>query len=162
MAKLKGETTLVRMHRDYTVEGANKRAAYEIAVGERRNRKQGVIYITKKLVHNGFQYFNDREGYSLLIMFHDRKGRELYGAYVPLQSLKQENGAYLYTTGTKEGPGTFPHPQEPFKPLYALQAAYVPNPLKERTGDAVFNVMPMKDGMPGKKIIAEGEVPFGS
>src|SRR5512146_436446 len=34
LAKLKGETTLVRMHTGYKVDGSDKRAAYEISVGE--------------------------------------------------------------------------------------------------------------------------------
>lgn len=179
LAKIKGKTTLIKMHRDYNIDRQNKRAAYEIEVGEGRFKKQGIIYITKKLVYNGFQYFNDREGYSLLIMYYDRFGRELYGAHVPLQSLKQtspqrpdakplqsmkqEDESFLYTTGTKEGPGSFPYPQEPLEPEYALQVTYVPTQLKERAGDAVFKVWPFQHEPPepGVKPIAEGKVRIG-
>ncbi len=141
-SRLKGETTLIRMHKGYKVGGNDKRAAYEIEVGERGLKKQGIIYFTKHLEYKGFKYYPDREGYSILIILHDRRGRELYGAYVPLQSLKQKSDQYLYTTGTKDGPGSFLFPQDPLKPLFALQAAYHPSFLKERErdGEAVFKV----------------------
>lgn len=157
MTKLKGETTLVRMHRDYDVGGDNKRAAYEISVGEGKNRKQGVIYITRKLDNDGFQYFNDREGYSLLIILYDQRDRELYGAHVPLQSLKQKDDTYLYATGTKEGPDSFPFPQEPRKPEFALQASYRPSALKgnERQGEVAFEARTLHEGGP-----ESGERPF--
>lgn len=140
ISKFKGETTLVRMHTKYKVDGKSKRAAYEIEVGEGRLKKQGIIYITKNLDYNGFRYYNDKEGYSLLIMLYDKMGGELYGAHVPLQSLKQKDETYLYTTGTKDGPGSFPFPQNPLQPEFDLQAAYLPAPLKERGGEAFFQV----------------------
>lgn len=162
LSKLKGETTLIKMHKGYNVDGADKQVAYEVAVGEGRAKKQGIIYITHKLEHNGFAYFREKEGYSLLIMLDDKRGRELYGAFVPLQSLKQKGDQYLYTTGTKDGPGSFPFPQDPLKPLFALQAAYHPAFLKERTGDAVFQVWQLdKADDDGKKPIAEGRAPTG-
>lgn len=157
MEKLKGETALVRMHRDYDVGGDNKRAAYEIAVGEGAGRKQGVIYITRKLVNDGFQYFNDREGYSLLVILYDLRGRELYGAHVPLQSLKQKDDTYLYATGTKAGPESFPFPQEPRTPEFALQASYRPSALKgnERQGEVAFEAWKLHADGP-----KSGEGPF--
>jgi len=165
-AKLKGETTLIKMHKGYSISGEDKQAAYEVAVGERNSKKQGVIYITHKLHHNGFDYFRDREGYSLLIMLYDSHERELYGAHVPLQSLKQKSGSYLYSTGTKNGPEGFPFPQGLHEPLFSLQAIYLPSLLKERErgGEALFKIGQLheKDPGPADMPFAEGKAPIGS
>jgi cytochrome c biogenesis protein ResB len=165
-SKLKGETTLIRMHRDFSVDGADKQVAYEVAVGEGSSKKQGVIYVTHKLDHDGFDYFRDKEGYSLLIMLYNRLGKELYGAHVPLQSLKQKDESYLYTTGTKEGPGPFPFPQDPLKPLFGLQVAYRPSSLKgrERAGEAFYQVWTLQreDSGPGGHAVAEGKAAIGN
>ena len=165
-SKLQGETTLIQMHRDYSVDGDDKQVAYEIAVGEGRSKKQGMIYVTHKLDNNGFDYFRDKEGYSLLIMLYDSVGKELYGAHVPLQSLKQKDESYLYTTGTKEGPGPFPFPQAPLKPLFGLQVAYRPSLLKgrERTGEAFYQVSTLQsdDSGPGGHAVVEREAAIGS
>lgn len=142
-AKLKGETTLIKMHTGYKVGSDDKRAAYEIAVGEAGSQKQGIIYITKSLDRNGFSYFNDKEGYSILVILSDRLGREIYGAHIALQSLKQKDESYLYTTGTKEGPDALPFPQVPLNPLFALQVAYRPSKLKERGGEVLFQLHPL-------------------
>lgn len=163
LSRLKGETTLIRMHTGYKVDGDNKRVAYEIAVGEGISKKQGIIYITNSLDYNGFRYFNDKEGYSILTMLYDKQGRELYGAHIPLQSLKQKNGGYLYTTGTKVAPGSFPFPQTPLEPLFALHVAYNPNPKKERGGDVIFKVWTLagSDAKPEGKPSAEGKAALG-
>ena len=169
-AKLKGETTLIKMHRDYSIDGANKRAAYEIAVVAGRSKKQGVIYITHSMEHRGVQYLNDKEGYSVAIVLSDRKGRELYGAFVPLQSYKKKdekgNEVYLYTTGTKELPGSFPFPQEPLSPLFSLQVTYQPSALKfkEREGEAFLQVWPLASpgSAQGDEVVASGKVPIGA
>lgn len=162
-SKFKGETTLIQMHRDYKVAGDDKRAAYEISVGEGELNKQGIIYITHSLENKGFSYFNDREGHSLLIVLYDKQGRELYGAHVPLQSLKQKNDAYLYTTGTKAGPGAFPFPQEPLQPLFGLQAVYVPDPKKDRAGEVELSVWPLawEGAEQSKKPVATGKAAIG-
>ncbi len=146
LSKLKGDTTLIRMHTGYKVDDADKRAAYEVAVGAEGTRKRGIIYITKHLDYRGFRYFPDREGYSVLIILYDNRGREVYGAHVPLQSLRQTDDTYLYTTGTKQGPGYLLFPHNPEKPLFALQVAYYPTPIKERAGDVFFHVWPVRDG----------------
>jgi hypothetical protein len=162
-SKLKGETTLIGMQTNHKVDGTDKGVAYEIAVGEGSAKKQGFVYITKNLDYNGFRYFNDKEGYSLLIVLYDKQGGELYGAYVPLQSLKQKDGKYLYTTGTKEGPGSFPFPQDPPKLLFDLQAAYHPDPKKERAGEVFFQVWPLRTEHEahGDKILASGKAAIG-
>lgn len=141
-SRLKGETTLNRMHWGYKVGGEEKVAAYDISVGEGGSRKRKTIYITKNLNYDGFRYFPDREGYSILVMLHDKKGRELYGGVIPLQSLKREDGTYLYTTGTKFAPGSFPFPYPPATPVFFLQASYYPSKFEERKGSAQFRVWP--------------------
>jgi cytochrome c biogenesis protein ResB len=163
LSRLKGETTLIKMHTNYKIDGDNKRAAYEIEVGEGGLKRHGIIYLTNSLEHRGFRYFNDREGYSLLVILYDSEGHELYGAHIPLQSLRQKDNTYIYTTGTKEGPGSFPFPQEPVKPLFALQASYLPTPLKERSGEAFFSVWPLNvsDSQHAAKASAEGKAAIG-
>lgn len=161
--KLKGETSLVRMHRDYLIDGKNKWAAYEIAVGEGRSKKQGIIYITHSLDHDGVTYLNEKEGYSVLIVLYDRLGRELYGAYAPLQSLRQKDGSYLYSSGTKDGPGSFPFPFSPEKPLFSLQAVYHPSKIKERGGEVSFYIRPLEAEGVGASgsLSGEGKVAVG-
>jgi cytochrome c biogenesis protein ResB len=166
LSKLKGEITLVKMHRDYSVDGADKQVAYEVVVGDGRSKIQGFIYVTHKLDNNGFDYFRDKEGYSLLIMLYNSSGKELYGAHVPLQSIKQKDESYLYTTGTKEGPGPLPFPQDPLKPLFGLQVAYRPSLLKgrERAGEAFYQVWTLQgeDSGPGGHAVAEGKAAIGN
>lgn len=143
-SRLEGETTLVKMHRGYRVGSEDKVVAYEVAVGEGRYAKQGIIYATKNLNQNGFRYFREKEGYTVLVVLYDTSGNELYGAFVPLQSFKQKDGTYLYATGTKEeGPGSFPFPALPEEPLYYLQAAYVPSNFVERGGEASLSIWPV-------------------
>ncbi|MBI5847155.1 MAG: hypothetical protein HZB31_04275 [Nitrospirae bacterium] len=144
LSRLKGNTTLIKMHRGYKVDGTDKRAGYEIEVGEGIFKKQDIIYVTHHLEYRGFKYFNDKEGYSLLIILYDKLGRELYGGHVPLQSFKQKDETYLYSTGTKEeGPGGLAYPQDPVKPLFGLQATYEPSKFTERAGDTIFTVWPL-------------------
>lgn len=166
-SRLKGETTLIRMHTGYRVGGEDKRAAYEVAVGEGSDITRGTVYITHKLTHHGVDYFNDREGYSLLIMLADRQGRELYGAHLPLQSIRQKDGSYIYTLGyTRDdrvyiSPMKFPQPPE--KPLFDMQLVYEQSKLKERGGMAHFQLFPLSQGgSPGQdKPLAEGKAAIG-
>ena len=139
-ALLKGDIALVQMHTEYKVNGEDKRTAYEIAFREGREKKRGMLYTTHHFDYHGFRYYNDKEGYSVLVVLSDRQGNELYGAHIPLQSLKQKDSSYLYTTGTKEGSGSVMFPQVPEKPLLALQLAYYPTKIKERSGDVFFQV----------------------
>ena len=162
-ARLKGQTTLVRMQTGYKVDGLDKRVAYEIAVGEEGSKKQGLVYITKNLAYDGFRYFNDKEGYSILVVLHDKQGRELFGAYVPLQSLKQKDESYLYTTGRENGPGTLLFPQDRAKPLFNLQVAYRPDPNQERAGDVFFQARPLgkSDAPPAGSAIEKSKTAVG-
>jgi cytochrome c biogenesis protein ResB len=163
LSKLKGETTLIKMRTGYKVEGEDKRVAYEVAVGEANAKKQDVIFITHNLTYNGFTYLPEKEGYSLLVVLYDRLGREFYGLHMPLQSLKQKDGSYLYTTGTKDGPGSFEFPHSPEKALFDLQVTYYPDPSKERSGNASFRVSALVDEarQHGEKAALEGKAPIG-
>lgn len=166
-SRLKGETSLIRMHTGYRIEGEDKRAAYEVAVGEGATTTRGTIYITHKLTHQGVDYFNDREGYSLLVMLSDRQGKELYGAHLPLQSIRQNNGSFLYTLGyTRDGrvytsPIKFPQP--PGKALINMQLTYELSKLQERGGNIKFQLFPLgSDDTPAQdKPFAEGKEPVG-
>lgn len=164
ISRLKGETALIKMHAGYTVDGVDKKAAYEIVVGENGLEKKETIYATKHLNYKGFRYFTDKEGYSVLALLFDRQGRELYGAHVPLQSLKQKDDSYLYTTGTKDGPGLLAFPQPPGKPLLNLNVTYLPELKKERAGEAFFQIWPVlkAEEKQGEKPVAEGKAAVGS
>lgn len=163
-SKLKGTTTLVRMHKGYVVEDQDKVVAYEIRVGEEGSEKWGVLYITKAIDYNGFQYLRDKEGYSILIVLHDEElGKELYGAYVPMQSLMQPDGSHIYAAGSKSGPTPFPFPYQKEGSLFHIQASYTPTPFEERGGDVEFSVWPFrKDLKANEKPLAHDKLSVGS
>jgi hypothetical protein len=143
LSTLRGETTLVGMHANLKVDGANKRAAYEIAVDAGDASVHDTIWITSHLDFEGVRYFCDKEGYSVLLVLSDGAGRELYGAHVPLQSLKRADGSYLYATGTAKGAAPFEFPPPPASPLVAVELRYRPNVVEERKGDVTFEVLPL-------------------
>jgi len=167
-SRLRGETSLIKMHTGYKISGEDKRAAYEISVGELKDRKRGIIYITNKLTHHGVDYFNDREGYSLLLMLSDNQGKDLYGAHVPLQSIRiGKDEIYEYSTGHRfDGElkkDVIPFPAPPEKTAFALQAEYIPSKFQERSGHVRILVYRLDDeGLPVRdKPLAEGEVRIG-
>lgn len=152
-SRLKGETSLVKMYSNYKVAGNDKRAAYQVTVGDNINKKTGIIYITHKLSHNGVDYFNDNEGYSLLLTLSDKLGQARYGAYFPLQSIRLKDGSISYTSGYKEGDKVIssvaPFPAPPENPQVALQAIYIPSKLKELSGETRFKMYALDEkGMP--------------
>lgn len=160
--RLRGETTLVRMHFGYELEGKKKGAAYEISVGEEGAETTDIIYITKNLSHGGTRYLVLKEGYSVTVVLRDARGEEIYGAHVPLQSLPRGEGAYFYTTGSAHGPDVFPFPAPPEKPLLMLQVQYEPDPdtAKERSGTVRFYVR--REPKEGEHPLeTQGEVPVG-
>jgi len=163
-SKLKGETSLIRMHTGYKEDDKDKRAAYEVEVGYGPRKSKGIIYVTKHLEYRGFKYFPDMEGYSLLTILSDRSGKELYGAHLPLQSLKKTDDSYHYTTGRKDGPVAIPFPQAPNEPLFGLNVSYKPDAKKERGGEAQFLIYPTVKGAADKeeKPMADGTVPIGA
>lgn len=152
---LRGETTLVKMHRNYKVEGENKRAAYEVALNDGDAIVRKVIYITEHLEFEGVRYFCQMEGYSVLVVMSDRAGRELYGAHVPLQSIELAGGSYRYSSGKEADPAPFQFPPPPEHPRVELRLEYRPNTVVERAGEVTFEALPL--GPAG----ASGEVRTG-
>jgi len=167
---LKGDTTLIKMHTGYKIGDEDKRAAYEVSVGEEGTTKQGFIYTTHKLSHKGVDYFNEKEGYSLLLMLADKQGKDIYGVHVPLQSIQVSKDSFSYATGYIDKAkreikkDTIPFPAAPESPLFALKAEYIPAKQKERAGDVMFSTYSLDDkGMPDyNRQIAEGKTPVGT
>jgi hypothetical protein len=133
------------MHREYKVEGQDKRAAYEIEVGEGGSKTRAIIYMTQNLDAGGVRYLVAKEGYSLGVVLKDAKGSELYAAMVPLQSQAKGAGAILYTTGSAMEPGSFPFPPPPATAALQLQLAYVPAEQQDRAGTVELTVWPPVD-----------------
>jgi hypothetical protein len=160
--RLRGETSLIKMHAGYKSDGKDKRVAYEVEVGEGNNRKHEIVYITKSLEFNGAKYFRDKEGYSLLVTMSDWNGNELYGAYIPFQSYKQPDGKFRYAIGTKEADsGTmFPLTQDP---LFNMQMVYTPSVLTERGGMVEVRVRPFshEEGGVNNTLLAQTRLPIG-
>jgi hypothetical protein len=145
---LRGETTLVRMHRNYQVDGQNKKAAYEVAVADGDALVRSIIYITEHLDFEGVRYFTQKEGYSVLLVMSEADGREILGMHVPLQSLAGKDGAFVYATGSAKGIEPIPFP--PQHPRAALQLVYRPSTVADRQGEVTFDVLPLRpDGTPG-------------
>jgi len=159
--RLRGETTLVRMHRDFRIGDENKRAAYEIAVGEGAAKTRSIIYVTEYFDAGGVRYFCSKEGYSVLVVMYEPGGREVYGAHVPLQSLVQPAGGYLYASGSATGPGSFPFPQPPEHPRAELLLRFRPNAVVDRAGDVTFQVAPL-GGVVAPAIERTGTVAVGA
>lgn len=149
-SKLKGETQLHKVLPGYKVDGEEKRYAFDVAVGDEAGQNREIIYTAKKLDYNGIRYFRDKEGYSVLVVLYDRQGKELYGAHIPLQSLRQSDSSIVYSTGTKDNAGTLPFPQGETKPVYDLQVSFQPSQLNDRSGTVTFEVRPYA-GSDGKK-----------
>lgn len=140
-AWLTGETTLVKMHTGYKVDGDDKRAAYEIAVGEPGDTTTGVIYVTRDLEHDGVRYLCSKEGYSVLVVMTDPDGKDLYGVHVPLQSYRQADGSYLYAAGTQVEAAAFEYPQPPEHPRGTLRVGYWPG-VEPRSGQVSLELRP--------------------
>lgn len=159
MGRLRGATTLVRMHANLKIDGGDKRAAYEIEVGEGSERIRSIIYVTEYLDAGGIRFFCLKEGYSLLVVMSDGGGREIYGAHVPLQSFRQPDGAHLYASGTASAPAGFAFPPPPARPLAEVQVSYQPGRYVERMGAVGFRVRRL--GAPILAVDRTGEVPVG-
>lgn len=158
--RLRGETTLLEMHPSYTVGRKEKRAAYEVSVGDGAASTAGVVYMTRALSHDGVRYLQSKEGYSVLVVMSDRQGRELYGAHVPLQSLRDHKGAHVYVTGSTEGAGSFPFPAPPETALAELLVSFQPDAPASRAGTVGFIVAPLSREGP-EQSERVGEVPVG-
>lgn len=163
-SRLAGETTLNKMETGYKVDGQDKRVAYDITVGQEGSKKNGIIYLTKNFDYNGFRYFPEKQGYSILTVIYDKQGQEIYGAYIPLQSLKMGENSYIYSSGSKASPGSFEFPRLPDKPLVNLQIALLPRAGINRQGAVQFVVSPIgADMLPVKgAVTVKGEASVGS
>lgn len=164
-SRLKGVTTLNNVQYEYKVDGNDKRAAYNVSIGDNDGARHEVIYVLKHLEYRGFKYFRDKEGFSVLTILYDKQGRELFGTYIPLQSIKQNENTYLYTIGTKEGPIFLPFPTQPVNPLLELNVSFQPDQKKMRTGTVFYQVRPAgaDDGSQGNhQALREGKVAVGA
>ena len=161
---LKGSTTLNSMQTKYNVDGLDKTVAYDVTIGTVDKMKQGIVFITHHLDYDGFRYFRDKEGYSVLLVISDKQGRELTGAFIPLQSYRQKDNSFIYASGNKDAPSDFNFPQDATKPLYNIQFVYHPSKLSERGGDVSYKVRPYRaDNVPNTDTpLAEGTVAVGS
>ena len=165
-SRLRGATTLVAMHRDYKVDGGNKRAAYEIAVGETAPRPHHVIYVTEYLDWDGVRFFCSKEGYSVLVVIAEAGGKELYGAHVPLQSYPRDGGTFHYAAGTSTEEVVFGFPPPPDGPLLGLALSYRPSTVQERQGEVTLRTWPAASVTGGPQVAgaaggASGD-PFGA
>jgi len=160
---LKGTTTLNKVQYAYKVDGNDKRAAYDVTIGQGASAKNDIIYVLKSTDYRGFTYFRDKEGFSVLTLLYDKTGKELYGAHIALQSLKQKENTYLYTNGTKDGPKFLDFPQQPAQAVFGLNVTYQPDLKKERSGTAFFQVRSHGQEPDNKdsKLIADGKAAIG-
>ena len=142
-SRLRGETTLVKMHANYEVDGGNKRAAYEIAVRDGERSARSIIYVTEYLDFGGVRYFCLKEGYSVLVILYDKDGRERFGMHVPLQSYRKADGTYTYAAGNAQTPVRFAFPPVPEQPRGDVELGFRPSAVKEREGEVTFRVWPL-------------------
>ena len=141
-ALLRGEVTLVKMHTNFQVNGENKRAAYELEFRDGPVARRRFVYITEYHEENGVRFFSQKEGYSILASLDDARGRRLHELQVPLQSIRQSDGSYLYTTGTRAAAGPVPFPPPPQETVLDLELNYFPG-LVERTGQVRVSARPV-------------------
>lgn len=163
-----GELYFHKLHTSYLAEGKERGIANEIAVGQDvPEGKKRIIYVTMPLKYKGFEFYRDeRDGFSPLFVLRDMQGRVLYGAYAPLQSIRQEDGTYLYRSGSALAPGSFNFPQEPDLPaLFRLRTTFHPDKVNKMTGEVSFQVRPIAhgkeaDGREAKELF-NGKAAFG-
>lgn len=163
-SKLRGDTSLIKMHKGFKVNGVDKRVAYEVSVGVGPARKNAIIYLTKHLDHRGFSYFPDKEGYSALAVVSDLQGQEVFGGFLALQSfVTKQDGAYIYTIGTKDAPAVINFPPEPNTPLMGLNITFRPDRNAEKSGNVYFDVYPVSksDAKGPGQLLSSGRVSVG-
>jgi hypothetical protein len=147
---LRGETTLNRVHRKYEVDGMDKHAAYEVTVGEGDAKVTETIYVARGLVHDGVRFLRWHEGFSVLVVMTDPSGEEIYGGHLPLQSLRQADGSYVYASGRRTGAAAFLFPPAPDEPRAELLVTFRPSAVADREGEIGFQVRPLgADGSAG-------------
>lgn len=161
-----GELYLHKLHIDYSEEGNKLGVANEIAVGEdMHNGKRHFVYVNSPWKYKGFELFRvDNDGYSPLFVLRDGNGTVLAGSYAPLQSIMQEDGTFLYRSGTVSTPGSFKFPQSPrFPDVFRLMATYHPDKIKKMAGEITFQIWPIKPGAPEDEApeLFQGKAAFG-
>jgi hypothetical protein len=162
--RMRGTVTLHKLYTQYKEGNLNKGVANEISIVDGDRRAREIIYPTRHLAFDGFKLFRNRDGFAPLLVLSDRRGRELYGAYIPLQSIRAtEKSEPLYATGTRQAPGVMDFPQiEGMPPLFHIQLVYH---LPKRTVDrnrATFTVFEASDShTERRKPLFEGTVPMG-
>jgi len=156
-AWLRGHVTLVKLHVNYKVGGDNKRVAYELEFDHGAGKDRRLIYVTEYHDVDGARFFKQKEGYSVLVVLSNAVGRDLYGAHVPLQSIMQSDGSYLYTSGSSTEARAFGFPPE--RPQVELEVNYFPG-LEPRSGKARFQARAVgEDGKLGPDQV--GMAPVG-
>ena len=138
-----GQLYFHKLHIAYQEEGKFREEAIEISVGtdvQRGSRR--IVYIARPLKYKGFELYREkRDGYSPLVVLRDKQGKVLLGSFVALQSIRQQDGTFLYRSGTALEPGSFKFPQDPaIPPLYNIQTIYYPDKAQKGTGDISFKV----------------------
>jgi cytochrome c biogenesis protein ResB len=159
-----GVITFHKLHTEYREANLNKGVANEISVVGDRHVK-GVIYPTRHLDFNDFRFYRNKDGFAPLFVLYDRNGRELYGAFVALQSFEVKKGVFLYSTGTKQGgPGSAEFPQIPgMPPLFKIQFIYHLPKLKSGDNSASFKVWDYDKARENGegRLLYEGTAPMG-
>jgi len=153
-----------KLHVAYREEGKYRGEAVELAVGEDvQQGRRRIIYTPHPLKYNGFEFYRDKnDGFSPLFVLRDMKGKVLYGAYAPLQSIPQKDGTYLYRSGRASAPGSFGFPQDPELPrVFNLQTTYYPDKMKHMTGKVSFQIWKaLPDGNSSEELY-NGKAAFG-
>jgi len=160
---LKGEITLNKILHHHQVSGQDKGVAAELTFSsETDERVSGVTYVTHHLTYNGFRFFRDKGGFAPCVLLYDKDGKDIYGACYSLQSLREKDGNFIYTTGSAHGPGPIPFPQAPLKPLFNLFTRYYPEPKNELGGKILFGIAPLHEApLAGTEKILFGEKAAG-
>lgn len=154
-----------KLHISYTEDGKDRGIADEISLGQDlRKGRNRFLYVARPFAYKGFElYRNETDGYSPLFVLRDRQGKVLVGHYAPLQSIMQQDGTYLYTSGSFQAPGRFDFPQDPrLSPVFQLQTVYHPDKINKRTGDVSFQIWKAKPDNRGTfEELLNGKAAFG-
>lgn len=139
-----GEIRFHKLHSSYTEGGKERGIASEIAVGTAGGeaRSRGIVYVTHPHTFEGFEFYRTgKDGYAPLFVLRDRLGKVLYGAYAPLQAIRQADGTEIHRSGTTAVPGSFNFPADPrFPSVLSLQTTYHPDAGTKVAGDVSLQV----------------------
>lgn len=138
-----GMLYLHKLHTSYEDAGRSKGIANEIALGDDAGEdKRQIVYVTHPVKYKRYEFYRvENDGYSPLIVLRDRQGRVLYGGFTPLQSIRQQDGSYIYRSGSAFAPGSFFFPQEEGLPIvFRLQIVYHPDKTNNKTGEIAFQI----------------------